>query len=444
MPKPMKHQNLRAFTMAAVLSALIIVMTVIPYTGYIYYGLIEITTLHIVVAIGGVLLGWKYGAWLGFVWGATCVIRAFTNPLWAPFTNPLISLVPRVIVGAVAGFAAAGLRKAKCKPYVVGALSAAAATLTNTVLVLSALKLFSAIINGSLIETIYMTLIGVNGLIELGAAIIIVPAVLAALQPRELVLGIDFGASATKLALVKNGRCLRTLRKEDTESLEAAIQRLGAENAARIAITGVGSASVQGDILSLPTKHADEFASLSRGASHLAKRPNCLVVSLGTGTSFVRVTPFRSWHVGGTGLGGGTMQSLAARLCGVTDMDEFSRLAQSGDLSHVDLQLKDVCAGVLPDLTPTSTVANLAKTGANVTREDLAAGLCNLVFESIGVMAAFAVKKRLTRSIVLVGTISDWPAAARSLDEVAALHHVRFIVPEHAPFAVAIGAAMEN
>ena len=81
MPKPMKRQNLRAFTMAAVLSALIIVMTVIPYTGYIYYGLIEITTLHIVVAIGGVLLGWKYGAWLGFVWGATCVIRAFTNPL---------------------------------------------------------------------------------------------------------------------------------------------------------------------------------------------------------------------------------------------------------------------------------------------------------------------------------------------------------------------------
>lgn len=219
MPKPMKRQNLRAFTMAAVLSALIIVMTVIPYTGYIYYGLIEITTLHIVVAIGGVLLGWKYGAWLGFVWGATCVIRAFTNPLWAPFTNPLISLVPRVIVGAVAGFAAAGLRKAKCKPYVVGALSAAAATLTNTVLVLSALKLFSAIINGSLIETIYMTLIGVNGLIELGAAIIIVPAVLAALQPRELVLGIDFGASATKLALVKTAAACAPCAKRTPKAL---------------------------------------------------------------------------------------------------------------------------------------------------------------------------------------------------------------------------------
>ena len=121
------RRDMRDFIAAAVLSALIIVMTVVPYTGYIYYGLIEITTLHIVVAIGAVMLGWKYGAWLGFVWGATCVIRAFTNPLWAPFTNPLVSLVPRVIVGIVCGWTAQKLRKAKCKPFAVGAFSAAAA-----------------------------------------------------------------------------------------------------------------------------------------------------------------------------------------------------------------------------------------------------------------------------------------------------------------------------
>ena len=52
---------------AGILSALIIVMTVVPYTGYINYGLVEITTLHIVVAVGAVMLGWQYGAVLGFV-----------------------------------------------------------------------------------------------------------------------------------------------------------------------------------------------------------------------------------------------------------------------------------------------------------------------------------------------------------------------------------------
>ena len=57
-------------------------------------------------------------------------------------------------------------------------------------------------------------------------------------------------------------------------------------------------------------------------------------------------------------------------------------------------------------------------------------------------MAAFAVKRHFTRTIVLVGTISDWPIAKRSLDEVAALHKVRFVIPEHAAFATAIGAAL--
>ena len=79
----LRKTNTRDLTRAGILSALIIVMTVVPYTGYINYGLVEITTLHVVVAVGAVMLGWQYGAVLGFVWGITCVLRALTNPLWA-------------------------------------------------------------------------------------------------------------------------------------------------------------------------------------------------------------------------------------------------------------------------------------------------------------------------------------------------------------------------
>ena len=63
---------------------------------------------------------------------------------------------------------------------------------------------------------------------------------------------------------------------------------------------------------------------------------------------------------------------------------------------------------------------------------------------TIGVMAVFAAKRHLTRTIVMVGTITDWPIAQRSLDEVAALHNVKFIVPDHAAFATAIGAALSE
>ena len=430
---------------AGILSALIIVMTVVPYTGYINYGLVEITTLHIVVAVGAVMLGWQYGAVLGFVWGVTCILRALTNPLWAPFVNPLISLVPRVIVGIVGGLTASGLRKLRLRTGLVAALSAAAATLTNTVLVLSALKLFSAVLTGlPLLGTIYATLIGVNGSIELVAAILLVPVIVAAISPRELVLGIDIGASTTKFALVKNGKCVKEYRKPDEQSFEDALESFGYAGVKRIAITGVGSSFIKGNLHGIPTVHKDEFTSVSRGATKLSKKLNTLVVSVGTGTSFTRITPVRAWHVGGTGLGGGILKGLSGRLCGTDDMEELQRLAAEGDLHAIDLQLKDVFEGTLSHLTPEATVANMSKLSERSSRADIAAGLCNMIFHSIGVMAVFAAKQHMTRTIIMVGTITDWPIAQRSLDEVAALHNVTFIVPDHAAFATAIGAALSE
>ncbi len=443
--KQLKNRKIdtKSLTRAAILSALIVVMTVVPYTGYIYYGLIEITTLHIVVAAGAVLLGWEYGAVLGLVWGITCMLRALTNPLWAPFVNPLISVVPRILVGAVAGWTAAGLRKLKCRSGVVSGVSAAAATLTNTVLVLSALKLFSAVLEGApLIGTIYTTLITVNGVIELVAAILLVPAIVAAVRPRSLTMGIDIGASTTKFALVRNGRCVREYRKPDDQPFDEALAEFGTAGVKRIAVTGVGASFIKGNLCGIPTARRDEFTAISRGATHLSRRHNCLVVSVGTGTSFTRVTPIRAWHVGGTGLGGGSLKGLSGRLCGTDDMEKLQQLAAAGDLHAIDLQLMDVCEGTISNLKPNTTAANLVKISQASRPEDLAAGLCNLIFQAIGVMAAFAVKRHCTRTIVLVGTITDWPIAKRSLDEVAELHRVEFVVPEHAAFAAAIGAAL--
>ena len=433
----------KRLTTAAILAALIVVMTVVPYTGYIYYGLIEITTLHIVVIIGAAMRGWRYGAFLGLVWGISCVVRALTNPLWAPFVNPLVSVVPRIAVGAAAGAIPAGLKRLNCKPNVCAVAAAVGGTLTNTVLVLSALKLFTPMLEGApLFGTIYTTLIGVNGILELVAAILLVPAVVSVIRPKELALGIDLGASTTKLALVQNGKCIKVYRKQDDETLEEALDRIGTLGVKRVALTGVGSSYLTGDIRGIPTVRCDEFVSLSRGACALAKKSNCLIVSVGTGTSFVRATPIRSFHIGGTGLGGGMLFGLASQMFGKPDMDEFQRLANAGDLHAVDIQLGDVCNGTISNLTETSTVANLAKATPESKEADLAAGLCNMIFQSIGIMAAFAVKKHLTRKIVLVGTITDWPIAESSLRDIEQLHHVDFIIPDNAAFATAIGAVL--
>ena len=79
------RKSLRDLILAAVLCALVVVMTVVPYTGYITVGgTLEITTLHIVTILAGVLLGWKYGAVVGAVWGLTCILRCLLAIPWFP------------------------------------------------------------------------------------------------------------------------------------------------------------------------------------------------------------------------------------------------------------------------------------------------------------------------------------------------------------------------
>lgn len=182
-----ERKSLRKFVLAAIFAALIGVMTVVPYTGYISYGVIEITTLHIVVILGAVFLGPKYGTILGGFWGVTCWLRAFTNPLFIMFTNPLISLLPRLLVGLVAGWVYAGLRKTKCPDMVAAGITAAAGTLTNTFLVLSALNLFGGMVKSyeaffKMFQSMFEVIISVNGLIELGAAVILVPILARSLR----------------------------------------------------------------------------------------------------------------------------------------------------------------------------------------------------------------------------------------------------------------------
>lgn len=183
--------NVRKLVLTAMFAAIIVAMTVIPYTGYISYGgVLEITTLHVIVILGATLLGWKSGLVIGGVWGITNLLRALTNPLWLPFVNPLVSVVPRILVALVAAVVYDALTKKFLKyrgsrTAILTDLSAlivaaVAATLTNTVLVLTAYYIFGGMIESyravfDLMSGILGTIIGLNGVVEMVLAIIVVP-----------------------------------------------------------------------------------------------------------------------------------------------------------------------------------------------------------------------------------------------------------------------------
>lgn len=174
-----------------IFSALIIILAFTPI-GMISFGVVSATTVHIPVIIGAVVLGVKYGFILGLVMGLASLVRAATMPvsvLDPLFVNPLVSVLPRILIGVVTAVVFALLMKLfknkKLTPVAAG-ISAVAGTITNTVFVLGILaaiygeEIATTTLQASL-KLIFGTIIGTNGLIEIAAAVVLTAPIATAL-----------------------------------------------------------------------------------------------------------------------------------------------------------------------------------------------------------------------------------------------------------------------
>ncbi|HCA30960.1 MAG TPA: ECF transporter S component [Ruminococcaceae bacterium] len=184
-----KGKNLEKMVLTAMFCAIVIAMTFIPQVGYIAYGGLSITTLHVIVILGAVILGPVRGTILGLVWGITCLIFAAMNGTAdaAIFLDPRISVVPRIFVGLLSAWYFIGI-KALIGKFIqnrktVEVISATATgilgTITNTVLVLTAINLFggSGVLKlGMVLSTIIQTAIAINGIVELVLSAILLPS----------------------------------------------------------------------------------------------------------------------------------------------------------------------------------------------------------------------------------------------------------------------------
>ena len=459
----MKHDWLRKMILAAIFIAMIILLAFTPMLGYIKIGPLSITTIGIPVIIGSLILGPYYGMLLGFVFGMTSFLQCFMGDAFgaalvgiSPVSTFITCIVPRVLVGLVPALLFKLIMKRPTNSRSVAVfVSALAGSLTNTVFFLGFLGLLfgrteyirsmQVQADGTTISlfALLVGFAGVNAIAEAVAVAIIAPPVYFALQPHKKVVGVDLGASGTKIVLMRGTKLLKSTKQQPGETLEEALVRFNPEDANCITVTGVGAAALPDTILKKKVVKVDEFASLYRGASITAKRLNMIVASVGTGTAFVRVTPFGAWHLGGSGVGGGMLEGMSKKLFGSFDPKALQALAAEGRPENCDLLIKDVTTGQIGNLTPETTVANLSKAG---TADDasLARGLYTLIFQSIGVMGAFCTKAHLTRTIFVCGTILDsQPIAKEMLDGIAKLHKVRFVIPENAAFITAIGSTRQ-
>lgn len=470
--KVSRRDQIKRLTEFSVLLALELIVCFTPL-GTIQIGPIAATLSHIPVIVAAIVLGTNAGALMGFVFGlCSFIVWTFLYPnaptayMFTPFFqlgdvkgsawSLVICFVPRILIGVVAGEVCRFVKQKFHKDGLAYGLAGALGSLVTTVLVLGLTYLligrnYVAVsftgAEASLPTDPMAWLLGIigstvllNGIPELVLGTLVAVGLGYALLPRRRTIGIDIGATATKLVLCSGDKVLATSRKEDGERIEDAVRRLGIGNVKRIYVTGVGASFIEGDLLNIPTTRVAEFQALAKGAALVSGKHNLVVASIGTGTSFVRVTPFRSFHIGGTGVGGGMLAGLSRKLFGSFEPQASIAAALQGDLKNCDLVLGDVCNGTISNLNSDTTIANLAKADT-AGDEDLALGLYNTVFQSIGVMAAFAAKMHGTRTVVFCGTVLEQqPVAEAVLNGVAALHGLHFILPDEAAYVTAIGA----
>lgn len=268
----------------------------------------------------------------------------------------------------------------------------------------------------------------------------------------NIIIGIDVGISTTKIVGIdKEGKVISPIRIKATDpvtSLYGAFGKYLYDNHIRLSdveqvmLTGVGSAYIDGAIYGLPTAKAEEFIADGLGAQYETELDRMIVVSMGTGTSLVQCDEQGIRHIGGTGIGGGTLQGLARVMLKTDEMKQVSTLALKGNVSNVNVLIGDISPHALPGLPKSATASLFGKTKGNASREDIALGIIWMVIQAIGSSTILSSLGSGIKDYVLIGNLTLLPQCKEIVSSMEKLYDVRFHIPKHSEFCTAIGAAL--
>lgn len=270
---------------------------------------------------------------------------------------------------------------------------------------------------------------------------------------KKIVIGIDVGISTTKIVGIdEKGMVISPIRIKATDPITSLYGAFGKylhdnkiklDEIEHVMLTGVGAAYIDEHIYGLPTSKSEEFIADGLGAKYESKLERMIVVSMGTGTSLVKCDGENIKHIGGIGIGGGTLAGLSRIMLKTDDIKQITNLAKDGDVSKINLLIKDISAKPLPGL-PMSAVASLfsnAKT--NASREDIAKGLIWMVLQCIGSATILSSLESGIKDFVLIGNLSLLPLCREVYPAMEKVYGVRFHVPKYSEFCTAIGAALD-
>ena len=242
-------------------------------------------------------------------------------------------------------------------------------------------------------------------------------------------IGIDIGSSTTKIVAFEGEHMLPPMAvKADSQvaSLYGAFGRYLYENNLELSdvggvyITGVGSKYVEKAVYGCPTYKVDEFVATGTGGYYLTDKKEVIVISMGTGSFFVKVTENEMKHLGGVGLGGGTICGLSSIMLNTGDIQEIVPLSRKGDV----------------------TASNFGKADAQSKPEDIAAGIVHMVIENICQAGILASVNTGIKDYILIGGLTKFFECRQIIEDFKSLWDVKITIPEYSDYATAIGSVI--
>lgn len=267
----------------------------------------------------------------------------------------------------------------------------------------------------------------------------------------SMVIGIDVGGSTTKIIGIDENGLNNPMLVKATDPLTSLFGAFGKyiydngielKDVEKVMLTGVGSAYITQPLYGLPTSHTDEFLANGLGATYNSTLQNSIVVSMGTGTSFVKVENENINHIGGISIGGGTILGLSRLLLKTQNISEIVDLALKGKVDNIDLRIKDICNSPLPGLPLNATASTFGKASSNAPQEDVAAGIIRMVLQSIGQSVILASLNSNIKDFIMIGNLAKLPQCRHLFSSLEELYKCRFYIPDLAEFRTALGAAL--
>jgi type II pantothenate kinase len=237
-----------------------------------------------------------------------------------------------------------------------------------------------------------------------------------------IILGLDSGASFTKAVVMNDQKLLAKKLVATNQYSPEWLKTLPHHD--RIAVK------------------TNEFECLTKGGLYLSKLKSAVVVGCGTGTAVVWARKNQPvTHLGGTGIGGGTIDGLGKLILNVNSVTEVLRLAKDGNRTKVDLTVGDILGQGSGRLLPETTAANFAKLKPGK-KADLAQALVGMVAETIATVACLAAAKTPEKKLVFCGLVATNKLIQKILISVCRLYRLKAVFPNNAEYATAIGAAL--